>query len=1000
MKRCVAGLFSVIFAATLGAPIAAAPGQTVTPEEYGGMHWRLVGPFRGGRAITATGIAGDPTTFYFGSVGGGVWKTTDAGRVWKPIFDGQPVASIGAIAVAPSDPNTIYVGSGEADMRDDIIHGNGLYKSTDAGASWKFIGLADTRQIGKIVVDPQNPNRVFVAALGHAYAANTERGVFRSDDGGATWNKVLYKNADTGAIDLAMDPSNHDILYASMWQTRRPPWSVYPPSNGPGSGLYKSTDGGANWHPLTSGLPVTNLGHIGIAIARSNPQRVYVIVDADKGGLYRSDDGGATWKLQDGDHRMWGRGWYFEKATVDPKNADTVYVSNTAFYRSTNGGTDFTAIKGAPGGDDYQGLWIDPTDSSRMILASDQGVVISNDGAQTWSSWYNQPTAEFYHVVTDNQFPYWIYGAQQDSGAIGTASRTSYRGIWTRDWRPIAAGGESGYIAPDPENPRTLFGTTVDQFDQLTGQDRDISPELAHPGVYRHTWTLPVVFSPRTHALYYSSQVLFRSGDRGKSWSIISPDLTRQNPGIPANLDPLTAKDNSLGSRPGVIYTVAPSPLNGGLIWAGTDDGYIQVTHDEGAHWTNVTPPALTPWSKVSLIEASHFSAKTAYAAVIRNRLDDDTPYMYRTRDGGRSWQNSVSGIPAGSFVHVVREDPLQPGLLYAGTEHGVYVSFNDGVQWQRLRLNLPDASVRDISARKDDLVIATHGRSFWVLDNVAPLRDLAAHEIGAVHLYAPAPAVRVQGANDQGTPLPLETAQGENPPVGAMLDYYLRDAQTTPVTLVIYDGAAHQVRRYASTDKQKVVDPKSIDIAPVWLGAPPPLSAAPGMHRFLWDFHYAGKDGSGSGPLAPPGRYKVVLSASGKTLMQTLTLIKDPRMHASRRDLLAQFEFANQVAELRRAAGVGYDAAVALRKAHPAMAKQIDAVAGGPPVEVRGDFTANESDPGKFHFVMTALDALSGEIEGMDAAPTPGMHKAYSVYRAMLTAAMRKWNALRKTLK
>lgn len=999
MKHVVCALLSLAFAALFAGPASAA-GSAVTPQMYGGLHWRLVGPFRGGRAITATGIPGNATTFYFGSVGGGVWKTTDAGRVWKPIFDGQPVASIGAIAVAPSDPSVIYVGSGEADMRDDIIHGNGLYKSTDAGASWKFIGLAGTRQIGKIVVDPQNANRVFVAALGHAYAANEERGVYSSDDGGATWKKSLYKNADTGAIDLAMDPVNHNVLYASLWQTRRPPWSVYPPSNGPGSGLYKTTDGGKTWEQLTSGLPTKNLGHIGISIAASNTQRVYAIVDADNGGLFRSDDAGATWKRMDGDSRIWGRGWYFEKVSVDPKNADTVYVSNTCFYRSTNGGAAFTAIKGAPGGDDYQGVWIDPTDPSRMILASDQGVVISNDGAQTWSSWYNQPTAEFYHVITDNQFPYWIYGAQQDSGAIGTPSRTSYRGLWTRDWRPIAAGGESGYIAPDPQNPRTLFGTTVDQFDQVTGQDRDISPELAHPGVYRHTWTLPVVFSPRTHNLYYSSQVLFRSADRGKSWSIISPDLTRKNPGIPSNLDSVTAKDNSAGSRPGVIYTVAPSPLDGGLIWAGTDDGYIQLTRDEGKHWTNVTPPALTPWSKVSLIEASRYSSSTAYAAVIRNRLDDDTPYIYRTRNAGRTWQNIAAGIPAGSFVHVVREDPLRSGLLYAGTEHGVYVSFNDGAHWERLGLNLPDASVRDIAARKDDLVIATHGRSFWVLDNVAPLRELAAQNIGSVHLFMPALAYRLQGGNDQGTPLPLETAQGENPPLGAMLDYYLANSQSGSVALTIYDSSGHQVRRYASTDKPHVIDPNTIDIAPPWLTVPPVLSAQPGMHRFWWDFHYGGKDGRGSGPLAPPGTYNVTLHADGKTISRPLILARDPRMHATDGELLAQFELAKQVAALRERAAGAYEAAVALRKTHPATADQINAVAGGPPLEARGDFGAGESNIHSLHFVMTSLDQLEGQIEGMDAAPTHDMYKAFGIYRTTLDAALVRWNALRKNIR
>ena len=999
MKRFVVSLFLFAFACTTTALCPAAASPQVRSQMYAGMHWRLAGPFRAGRTIAVTGVQGDPATFYFGSVGGGVWKSTDAGGTWKPIFDSQPVASIGAIAVAPSDPNVIYVGSGEADMRDNIQHGNGMYKSIDAGLHWTRIGLEDTRQIGKIVVDPQNPNRVFVAALGHAYAANPERGVYRSDDGGATWNKVLYKNADTGAIDLAMDPSNHDVIYASLWQTRRPPWSVYPPSNGPGSGLYKSIDGGTTWSQLSDGLPGGILGHIGVAVSQSNPQRVYAIIDADKGGLYASDDGGATWKLRDADKRIWGRGWYFEKVSVDPKNADTVYVSNTCFYRSTNGGADFTAIKGAPGGDDYQGVWIDPTNPARMILGSDQGAVVSLNGAQTWSSWYNQPTAQFYHIATDNQFPYWMYGAQQDSGAIGTPSRTNYRGIWTRDWRPISAGGESGYIAPDPDNARVLFGTTVEKFDQTTGQDRDISPELLHPGVYRHTWTLPVVFSKRApHVLYYGSQVLFRSADKGKSWTIISPDLSRPHPRIPANLDPYTAKDNSAGPRPGVIYTIAPSPLRDGTIWTGTDDGKIWLTHDEGKHWRDVTPAGLSAWSKVSLIEASAHADGTAYAAVLRNRLDDDRPYIYRTRDDGRTWRNVVSGIPDGSFVHVVREDPQVPRLLYAGTEHGVFVSFNAGDSWQPLQLNLPNAGVRDISARNDDLAIATLGRSFWVLDNVAPLRELATKQIGAEYLFKPAVALRVQGDNDQGTPLPLETAQGENPKLGAMIDYYLQSDASGPVSLEIRDSKGALVRRYASTDKPHVIDPKTIDISPAWFPAPAVLPAILGMHRFLWDFHYAGKDNDGSGPLAPPGSYVVQLTANGKTTSQPLTLHKDPRVNASDADLRAQFALAQQVAALGEQAGSAYTTASKQLKAmkNPALAKQLAVIVGGPPVQARGDFGASESGVDSLHFIRGAFGELENQIESADAKPTPNMYSALKLYSDKLARAIARWKALK----
>ena len=636
-----------------------------------------------------------------------------------------------------------------------------------------------------------------------------------------------------------------------------------------------------------------------------------------------------------------------------------------------------------------------------MILASDQGAVISLNGGQTWSSWYNQPTAQFYHVVTDNQFPYWIYGAQQDSGAIAIPSRTNYRGIWTRDWRPIAAGGESGYIAPDPDDARMLYGTRVEGFDQVTGQSRALSPELLHPGVYRHTWTLPVVFSARRpHVLYYSTQVLFRSADKGRTWTVISPDLTRKRPGIPANLDPVTAADNSAGSRPGVIYTVAPSPLAKGMIWTGTDDGTIQITQDEGKHWHDVTPPALTPWSKVSLIEASAHSAGTAYAAVLRNRLDDDAPYIYRTHDAGRTWQNTTSGIPDGDFVHVVREDPLEPRLLYAGTEHGVFVSFNGGELWQPLQLNLPNASVRDISARKDDLVIATHGRSFWVLQNVAPLRELAAAGVAPVHLFKPQVAVRMQGLDDQGTPLPLETAQGENPKLGAILDYYLANDAPGAVVLEVRDGKGKLVRRYASTDTPKIVDPKSIDIAPVWITTPVLLPSASGMHRFLWDFHYGGSANDGSGPLAPPGAYVVRFNAGGSWLSQPLTVRKDPRVRATNADLRAQFVLAEQVETLQGRAASAYREATTLLAASKGGAQRdaLARLAGGPPKQAHGDFGAGETGLDSLHFIRDALGELQNQIESADARPTGDMRKTALLYRRKLASAMRRWASLKSS--
>ncbi len=985
--------FSVICACVFWGVSPVNAQRTVLPKMYSGMRWRLVGPFRGGRVLTVTGVARDPNLFYFGAVGGGVWKTTDAGRVWTPIFDSQPVASIGAIAVAPSDPNVIYVGSGEADMRSNIAHGNGMYKSIDGGEHWLYIGLTDTRQIGRIVVDPRDANRVYVAALGHAYAPNAQRGVFRSHNGGTNWQKVLYTNPDTGAIDLAMDPHHPATLFASLWQTRRPPWNIYPPSNGPGGGIYKSTDGGSTWHQLSNGLPAT-VGHVGLSVSPVDSHRIYAIIDALQGGLYRSDDAGASWKLLDGEKRIWGRGWYFSKITADPKDLETVYVSNTSFYRSSDGGSNFTAIKGAPGGDDYQGVWIDPTEPQRMILASDQGAIISTDGAKTWSSWYNQPTGQFYHVATDNRFPYWIYGAQQDSGAIGTPSRSNHRGISFRDWQPIAAGGESGYIAPDPDDPRILYGGTVDRFNQLTGEDRDISPELSHPGIYRHTWTLPVVFSPqRPRALYYSTQILFCSYNRGASWQIISPDLTRPHPGVPNTLDATTARDITGGERQGVIYTVAPSPLSNKTIWVGTDDGLIQLTTDAGKHWRNVTPRDLTPWSKVGIVEASTHSVSTAYAAVERHRLDDDRPFIYRTHDNGRSWRRIVDGIPNGSYVHVIREDPLQRGLLYAGTETGVFVSFNDGADWLPLQLNLPAASVRDISIRQDDLVIATHGRAFWVLDNLAPLRQLARGSVAdADRLFSPQRAYRVRPGDDQGTPLPLGTAQGENPPDGAFIDYYLAEDSSSPVIIEIVDGNKTLVRRYSSAEKPAEIDPKTLDIPAAWIVPQAVPSSQPGMHRFIWDMRYAALDAKrGPGVLAPPGVYTARLTANGRSFFKTFTLTRDPRTSASDSELRAQFNLARRTETLVKRSKDAYTEAtrIATEVKDARTTRALKSILEGGMDEA--------SQLGSLRYVSESLDRLETQIESSDRGPTIAMQQAFVLQGSRLSSALAHWNAFKR---
>ena len=1004
--------------------------QQMDANLFDGMRYRMIGPFRGGRAVAVTGVPGQPDTFYFGAVGGGVWKTTDAGRVWEPVFDGEKIASIGAIAVAPSDTNVIYVGSGEPDMRSDISYGNGMYKSVDGGKTWEHIGLEDTRQIGDILVDPHDANLVYVAAMGHSYGPNAERGVFRSTDGGATWKKVLFKDENTGAIDLAFDPQNSKTIYAALWQTRRPPWNVYPPSNGPGSGLYKSTDGGDNWKQLTNGLPTEGLGRIGVAVAPANPNRVYAIVDAKQGGLYRSDDGGQSWHLADNESRIWGRGWYFGGVTVDPKNADVLYVMNTSTYRSTDRGASFTAIKGAPGGDDYHTLWIEPDNPARMILGSDQGVIISVDYAKTWSSWYNEPIGQFYHVETDNRFPYWVYGAQQDSGAAGTTSRSRHRGIAARDWLPITVGGENGYIAADPLHEGILFGGTVTRYDVFTGADQQVTPSLAHPGDYRHTWTQPLVFSPADpHALYFGTQVLFKTTDGGQSWQIISPDLTRENPGTPQNLDPVTANDVDGNGRRGLIYTISPSPMNKNLIWCGTDDGNIQVTSDGGKNWQNVTPSEITPWSKVTQLEASHFDANEAFAAIDRHRLDDLKPYIYITKDSGKSWEPITTGIPEGSYVNVVREDPERRGLLYAGTETGVYISFDNGAQWQSLQLNMPIVPIRDIKVHGDDLVLATHGRAFWILDDITPLRQVSPQMAESVgFLFKQETAWRVRPGSDEGTPLPAEVAAGENPPNGAILDYYLKSAAQGPVTLEIFDGSGKLVRRFSSSDRFPPVNPKTLDIPASWVHPPGPLSAAAGMHRFVWDLHYPSEGGGrgrggqaalaamfgfGGGPWVVPGDYTVKLNVGGATAQETLTVKMDPRVKVSQQDLQAQLELAERIlAKTAEVNAAERQAANVLRQLNSiapkvaskkAVAEDVNAVeekistvlgtqAGSPLALSSGPEIVDRTT---LRYVSGELGQLERVVESADVAPSTDAVTAFGQDMQIADAALQRWQAI-----
>jgi photosystem II stability/assembly factor-like uncharacterized protein len=810
--------------------------QQVDPNLYSGMKWRMIGPFRGGKVNAVTGIPGDPATYYFGANGGGVWKSTDGGTTWDPIFDSQPVASIGALALAPSNPNIIYVGSGENNVYSDITYGNGVYKSSDAGHSWQHLGLEDTRHIARILVDPRNPDIVLLAAMGHSFGPNSERGVFRSSDGGRTWKKVLYKDDLTGAVDLCFAPGDPRIVYAALWHPIRKPGQSGT-SFGPGSGIYKSTDEGLTWAQVPGkGLPAGDLGRIGVAAAPgTHGKRIFAIIEAKEkdNGLYRSDDGGTNWQRATTDDRIVGY-WYMSEIFIDPSNADVIYIPKQSLYRSTDGGKTFTVIKGAPGGDDYHTLWIDPTNSQHIFLGSDQGATISLNGAKTWSSWYNQPTGQFYRVATDHRFPYWVYGSQQDSGTAGTTSRGNDGQITERDWFPVGP-GESGYTIPDPLDSDVVYNAgpagSVIRLSEKTGQVRDISPApIAFGTKYRFHWNIPMTFSPHDpRVLYLGTQFVMKTVNAGTTWETISPDLTRT-----------TADDKDPKKPLGSIMTIAPSPVKDGVIWAGTDDGNIQLTRDGGTTWKNVTPPAVMEWSAVPLVEASHFDAGTAYAAVNRNSLDDLRPHIIQTHDFGQTWQETVNGIRDIDFVRAVREDPVRKNLLYAGTEQGVYVSFDTGRHWQPLQLNMPIVAVHDLAIEQGDLIAATYGRSFWILDDITPLRQIDSQSsFSQVVLFVPRPAVRVRRDENQDTPLPPEIPAGKNPPDGAILYYFLPSTASGDVQFGIYDPDGKLVRAYSSAPLPEAQE-QPLQIAEYWIAHPQPLAKGSGMHRFVWDLRYA----------------------------------------------------------------------------------------------------------------------------------------------------------------
>lgn len=885
------GLVLIAVAALASIPLSARV-DPVPAALYGGLHWRMIGPFRGGRVDAVSGAPGRPHEFYFGHANAGVWKTTNAGRTWAPVFDGQAVSSIGALAVAPSRPDTVYVGTGESTLRDSNGYGNGVYKTTDGGKTWAHLGLDATHHIGRIAVDPKNADIALVAAIGNLYAATPDRGVYRTADGGRTWQKTLFVNDNVGAVDVAIDPVNPKVVFASTWATRRTPWYTYAPSNAPGGGLHKSVDGGLTWKPLAGGLPTEGVGRIGIAIAPSNTRRVYAVVDAKEGGLYRSDDAGATWTRTTNDSRVWGRGWYFEKVVVDPTNPDIVFVPNVGIQKSKDGGKTFLtfAVRGSPGGDDYHQLWIAPNDPNVMIVASDQGAVISLNGTSDtpeWSSWYNQPTAQLYHLSVTHGFPWIATGAQQDSGAVWVRSRGFTATISPRDWQGTCAGGESGYTAADPLNPDMLFGGTVEKCNMtLNGGTNNITPP-AGPEKARADWTQPVVFSKADpHALYYASQYVYKTIDGGISWTRISDDLTRPDPGVPATLDATTAAMRDRNDARGVVYTLAPSPVLKPLVWAGTDDGRIHVTMDDGGRWQDVTPPAVNAWSRVTMIEASHKDFNTAYASVDRHQLNDFTPHIYRTRDLGKTWKEITQGLPADGYVHSVKEDPARPGMLVAGTERSVFLSFDDGDSWQSLALNLPVTSMRDLEFHGADLVLATHGRGFWVLDDITVLREASADTArAAARLFKPSTTIAVAPGSDNGTPWQKDEPQAENAPMGAVIDYYLA-ADAGVVTIEVLDQAGAVVRRVASDAPAPPATPPQT-VSSLWVPKPQPLSAAAGQHRWVWDLRAtppappAGGGGGGGGFRRQPiltGTFTVKLTAGGRSYTQPLVVVPDPR--------------------------------------------------------------------------------------------------------------------------
>jgi photosystem II stability/assembly factor-like uncharacterized protein len=997
------------------------------------LRWRNVGPYRGGRTRAVCGVPSQPNVFYMAPVNGGVFKSIDYGRTWQPIFDDQPTASVGAIAVAPSNPNVIYVGSGEGLHRPDLSVGDGVYKSTDAGKTWTHLGLRDGQQIPQLAVDPKNADRVFVAVAGHPYGPNEERGIYRSIDGGKTFEKVLYRDENIGASDVQIDPSNPQIVYAALWESREGPWEngVF---NGNGGGIFKSVDGGTTWRQLTKGLP-NNIVQANLAIAPSAPKTLFAAVKTKTiAKLYRSDDAGETWHGTTDDPRpgLGIGGGDLPVVRFDPHNPQIVYSASIVCWKSTDGGKNYDGWRGAPGGDDYQNIWINPNNSDIILLGADQGAIVTVNGGKTWSSWYNQPTAQLYHVSADNSFPYRLYSGQQESGSVGIKSRGDEGRITFRDWRPVAA-EEYGYVVADPLDPDVIIGGKLTRFDRRTGQAQNILPVPVQTEDFRMLRTEPVVFSPLDpHLLFFAGNTLWQTRDRGDHWEKISPDLSRPNYELPASIGKYKEDATKQAHRRGVIYTVAPSPLDANRIWCGTDDGLIHLTTDGGKTWTSVTPPSISAWQKISLIEAGHFDANTAYAAVNTLRMDDLRPHIFATHDSGKTWTKIVNGMPAGQIVNAVREDPERKGLLFAGTEKGVYVSFDDGANWESLRLNLPATSVRDLIVKNDDLVVGTHGRGFWILDNITPLRQcgprsacsvVASHGEAAAtgwdtRLFRPQPALRVRANLNTDTPLPPDEPAGENPPDGAMIDYFLSKDASAPITIEITDGKGQLVRKHSSADKPVDANPTRLRIPSYWIRPPQLVSTKAGMHRFLWDMHYTPIAGvepefpisatyrntapKATSPWVAPGDYTVTLTIANNSISQPLKVAMDPRVNVSTVDLQEQFDLSWKLYQLRlKLAPIGEkfdEIAQELTKLKARAAERPDVTQKLEDfVQILMKFGPPHPRPGAppSFFVLDSTTHLFDDIQDADAAPTAATKAAAADLETKVGAVMDAWQKL-----